>query len=163
MRGARVVEAEQDADVRQERHVVREGPAAPPGPGGRRNRRPAAAAPGGGAPRAPSPPPRRSARHGATGPVALALEGLASAHAPAGRARGAALLPGAAAALRSSTGAPLPPAERADVDRTEAAARTALGEAAVATAFGHGGGLTHDEAVCEAAEGSRGPGTFTKL
>ncbi|MFI6418142.1 BTAD domain-containing putative transcriptional regulator [Streptomyces sp. NPDC050842] len=84
--------------------------------------------------------------------VALALEGLASAHAPAGRARGAALLLGAAAALRSSTGAPLPPAERADVDRTEAAARAALGEAAFATAFAHGGSLTHDSAVSEATK-----------
>ncbi|WP_329623655.1 winged helix-turn-helix domain-containing protein [Streptomyces sp. NBC_01255] len=84
--------------------------------------------------------------------VALALEGLASAHAPAGRARGAALLLGAAAALRASTGAPLPPAERADVDRTEAAARAALGEAAFATAFTHGGSLTHDTAVTEATK-----------
>ncbi|MFE5716293.1 BTAD domain-containing putative transcriptional regulator [Streptomyces sp. NPDC056501] len=83
--------------------------------------------------------------------VALALEGLASAHAPAGRARGAALLLGAAAALRSSTGAPLPPAERADVDRTEEAARTALGEAAFATAFANGGSLPHATAVSEAA------------
>ncbi|RSS53307.1 BTAD domain-containing putative transcriptional regulator [Streptomyces sp. WAC01280] len=85
--------------------------------------------------------------------VALALEGLASAHAPAGRARGAALLLGAAAALRSSTGAPLPPAERADVDRAEEAARTALGEAAFATAFAHGGSLPHATAVSEAAHG----------
>ncbi|CAM5247248.1 hypothetical protein STANM309S_05270 [Streptomyces tanashiensis] len=70
--------------------------------------------------------------------VALALEGLASAHAPAGRARGAALLLGAAAALRASTGAPLPPAERGDVDRVEATARTALGDAAFAAALRHG-------------------------
>ncbi|MFE7551539.1 BTAD domain-containing putative transcriptional regulator [Streptomyces gardneri] len=86
--------------------------------------------------------------------VALALEGLASAHAPAGRARGAALLLGAAAALRASTGAPLPPAERVDVDRTEAAARTALGEEVFAAAFAHGGSLAHDTAVREAAHGS---------
>ncbi|MFE1902457.1 BTAD domain-containing putative transcriptional regulator [Streptomyces gardneri] len=86
--------------------------------------------------------------------VALALEGLASAHAPAGRARGAALLLGAAAALRASTGAPLPPAERVDVDRTEAAARAALGEEAYAAAFAHGGSLAHDTAVREAAHGS---------
>ncbi|MFB7354358.1 BTAD domain-containing putative transcriptional regulator [Streptomyces gardneri] len=86
--------------------------------------------------------------------VALALEGLASAHAPAGRARGAALLLGAAAALRASTGAPLPPAERVDVDRTEAAARAALGEEGFAGAFAHGGSLAHDTAVREAAHGS---------
>ncbi|MFE2554750.1 BTAD domain-containing putative transcriptional regulator [Streptomyces sp. NPDC059352] len=82
--------------------------------------------------------------------VALALEGLASAHAPAGRARGAALLLGAAAALRASTGAPLPPAERADVDRTEERARTVLGEAGFAEAFTHGTTLTHDAAVTAA-------------
>ncbi|WP_405853441.1 NB-ARC domain-containing protein [Streptomyces sp. NBC_00090] len=83
--------------------------------------------------------------------VALALEGLASAHAPAGRARGAALLLGAAAALRASTGAPLPPAERADVDRTEETARTVLGDADFAEAFTHGTTLTHDAAVTAAS------------
>ncbi|WP_411111940.1 BTAD domain-containing putative transcriptional regulator [Streptomyces sp. c-19] len=82
--------------------------------------------------------------------VALALEGLASAHAAAGRARGAALLLGAAAALRASTGAPLPPAERLDVDRTERTARTSLGASAFTTAFTHGTTLTHEAAVTEA-------------
>ncbi|MFF7774559.1 BTAD domain-containing putative transcriptional regulator [Streptomyces tanashiensis] len=82
--------------------------------------------------------------------VALALEGLASAHVPAGRARGAALLLGAAAALRASTGAPLPPAERGDVDRVESTARAALGDAAFAAAFRRGSSLTHDAAVREA-------------
>ncbi|MFD3532237.1 BTAD domain-containing putative transcriptional regulator [Streptomyces sp. NPDC058664] len=82
--------------------------------------------------------------------LALALEGLASAHAPAGRARGAALLLGAAAALRASTGAPLPPAERADVDRTEETARTALGAAAFTAAFTHGTTLPPETAATQA-------------
>ncbi|MFF1505831.1 BTAD domain-containing putative transcriptional regulator [Streptomyces sp. NPDC058326] len=83
--------------------------------------------------------------------VALALEGLASAHAPAGRAGGAALLLGAAAALRASTGAPLPPAERADVDRAEETARTALGATGFTTAFTHGTTLTPEAAVAAAS------------
>ncbi|MFD7959336.1 BTAD domain-containing putative transcriptional regulator [Streptomyces zaomyceticus] len=82
--------------------------------------------------------------------VALALEGLASAHALADRNRGAALLLGSASALRASTGAPLPPAERADVDRTEEAARTVLGAAAFTEAFAHGASLPHGAAVTEA-------------
>ncbi|MFD9243606.1 hypothetical protein ACFV0D_17055 [Streptomyces sp. NPDC059556] len=70
--------------------------------------------------------------------VALALEGLASAHGGAGRAKGAALLLGTASALRTSTGAPLPPAERADVDAAEAAARTVLGPEVFTETFAHG-------------------------
>ncbi|MEU0399792.1 BTAD domain-containing putative transcriptional regulator [Streptomyces sp. NPDC006197] len=82
--------------------------------------------------------------------VALALEGLASAHAGAGRAKGAALLLGTASALRSSTGAPLPPAERSDVDATETTARTALGPEAFTETFAHGTTLPHEQAVTEA-------------
>ncbi|MGA5194619.1 BTAD domain-containing putative transcriptional regulator [Streptomyces exfoliatus] len=88
--------------------------------------------------------------------VALAVEGLASAHAAAGRVRGAALLLGAAAALRASTGAPLPPAERLDVDRTERTARTSLGASAFTTAFTHGTTLTHEAAVTEAGRPDQG-------
>ncbi|MER7619994.1 BTAD domain-containing putative transcriptional regulator [Streptomyces sp. NPDC126503] len=73
--------------------------------------------------------------------VALALEGLASVLVPVGRPRGAALLLGAAEALRAATGAPLAPAERADVDRAEAAARAALGEPAFTTASARGAAL----------------------
>ncbi|MFJ8659107.1 BTAD domain-containing putative transcriptional regulator [Streptomyces sp. NPDC093795] len=83
--------------------------------------------------------------------LALALEGLASAHAPAGRAREAAVLLGAATALRASTGAPLAAAERADVDRTEEAARTALGAPAYTTAFTYGTNLPPESATREAA------------
>ncbi|MEU2072549.1 BTAD domain-containing putative transcriptional regulator [Streptomyces sp. NPDC013489] len=87
--------------------------------------------------------------------VALALEGLASAHAGAGRAKEAALLLGAASALRASTGAPLPPAERADVDAAEAAARTVLGPEVFTEAFTHGTALSHEQAVAEAGPAAR--------
>ncbi|GAB2593100.1 BTAD domain-containing putative transcriptional regulator [Streptomyces capparidis] len=53
--------------------------------------------------------------------LALALEGLAGARALAGRRRGAARLLAAAAATRERLGAPLPAAERGDVDRIAAA------------------------------------------
>ncbi|MFJ5142497.1 BTAD domain-containing putative transcriptional regulator [Streptomyces sp. NPDC088707] len=89
--------------------------------------------------------------------VALALEGLASAHAGAGRAKGAALLLGAASALRASTGAPLPAAERSDVDATETTARAALGPEAFTEAFTHGTTLPHERAVTEAAPPARAP------
>jgi predicted ATPase/DNA-binding SARP family transcriptional activator len=67
--------------------------------------------------------------------VALALEGLAGAHALAGEHRRAARLLGTAAAARRSVGAPLPPAERGDVDRIASALRRALGEDGFATEF----------------------------
>ncbi|MFB9908810.1 BTAD domain-containing putative transcriptional regulator [Allokutzneria oryzae] len=52
--------------------------------------------------------------------VALALEGLAGAHALAGRTERAARLLQEAERKRESVGAPLPPAERGDVDRVRA-------------------------------------------
>ncbi|MFC8826313.1 BTAD domain-containing putative transcriptional regulator [Streptomyces sp. NPDC057137] len=71
--------------------------------------------------------------------VALAVEGLAGARAAAGRYGDAARLLGAAAAARDSVGAPLPPAERRDVDRVTAVAREALGSAGVAGTAGAAG------------------------
>ncbi|MBO2459078.1 BTAD domain-containing putative transcriptional regulator [Actinomadura violacea] len=68
---------------------------------------------------------------------ALALEGLAGAFAGRDAERAARLL-GAAAALRASVGAPLPPAERGDVDRITAAVREALGDEAFAAGFEDG-------------------------
>ncbi|NBE98434.1 tetratricopeptide repeat protein [Nonomuraea sp. KC401] len=59
--------------------------------------------------------------------VALAYEGLAGAHSLAGRHEEAARLLNEAFRLRESVGAPLPPAERGDVDRITAVLRTALG------------------------------------
>jgi predicted ATPase len=82
--------------------------------------------------------------------LALSLEGLAGAAALRGRAPAAecaALLLGAADAARRGVGAPLPPAERGDVDRITAAARTALGGPAFAEAFERGARLTAEEAV----------------
>uniref|UniRef100_UPI0010419DED hypothetical protein n=1 Tax=Actinomadura roseirufa TaxID=2094049 RepID=UPI0010419DED len=52
---------------------------------------------------------------------------LAGAHALDGDAPAAARLLGTAAALRASVGAPLPPAERGDVDRITATVRAVLG------------------------------------
>ncbi|MFD9405875.1 BTAD domain-containing putative transcriptional regulator [Streptomyces sp. NPDC059989] len=72
--------------------------------------------------------------------LALALEGLAGALALAGRPAPAAALLGAADTARRSAGAPLPPAERGDVDRTTAVARTALGAERFAAEFARGAG-----------------------
>ncbi|GAA4041157.1 hypothetical protein [Streptomyces shaanxiensis] len=79
--------------------------------------------------------------------MALALEGLAGAHALAGRHAYAALLLGAAHAARDSVGMPLPPAERGDVDRITAAVREHLDEDAYLAAFRRGTGLTPEEGL----------------
>ncbi|WP_206307220.1 BTAD domain-containing putative transcriptional regulator [Streptomyces sp. ICN441] len=82
--------------------------------------------------------------------LALSLEGLAGAAAlrgPGPAAESAALLLGAADAARRGVGAPLPPAERGDVDRVTASARKALGGPAFAEAFERGARLTAEEAV----------------
>ncbi|MFD3840204.1 BTAD domain-containing putative transcriptional regulator [Streptomyces sp. NPDC058642] len=70
--------------------------------------------------------------------VALALEGLAGAHHLAGRSERAARLLGTAARFRTSVRAPLPPAERGDVDRITAAVRTVLGDSPFAAEFARG-------------------------
>lgn len=67
--------------------------------------------------------------------IALAMEGLAGARALAGDHGEAARLLGAATAARESAGAPLPPAERGDVDRISAVVRRALGERAFDAEF----------------------------
>lgn len=82
--------------------------------------------------------------------LALSLEGLAGAaalpgHGPA--ATRATVLLGAAAAARDRAGAPLPPAERADVDRITTSARAALGAAAFSEAYERGTRLTPEDAV----------------
>ncbi|WP_051852583.1 BTAD domain-containing putative transcriptional regulator [Streptomyces aureocirculatus] len=70
--------------------------------------------------------------------VALALEGLAGARSLAGEHLDAAALLGEAAALRQAEGAPLPPAERTDVDRATARSRAALGATAFEAAYEKG-------------------------
>ncbi|WP_327039639.1 BTAD domain-containing putative transcriptional regulator [Micromonospora maris] len=62
--------------------------------------------------------------------IALSLEGVAGTYSLLGDHERAALLSGAAQAVRAGAGAPLPPAERGDVDRI-----TARGVAAVGDAF----------------------------
>ncbi|MFF4081968.1 hypothetical protein ACFYZN_21535 [Streptomyces sp. NPDC001777] len=59
----------------------------------------------------------------------------------------AAVLLGAADAARRGVGAPLPTAERADVDRITARTTTALGEEALRAAFEHGAGPAPEEAA----------------
>ncbi|MFI8513241.1 AfsR/SARP family transcriptional regulator [Streptomyces sp. NPDC085460] len=79
--------------------------------------------------------------------VALGLEGLAGAHALDGRGEEAALLLGAAGTLRASTGAPLPPAERGDVERAETVVRALLGDDAYTAARARGERLDAEEVV----------------
>ncbi|GAA2841290.1 BTAD domain-containing putative transcriptional regulator [Nonomuraea rubra] len=77
-------------------------------------------------------------RNGDLRAVALAIEGLAGAHALNGRHEQAAALLGAASACRDSVGAPLPRAERGDVDRITATIRAAIGEQAFTAGFARG-------------------------
>ncbi|MEV0449718.1 BTAD domain-containing putative transcriptional regulator [Streptomyces sp. NPDC050600] len=83
--------------------------------------------------------------------LALSLEGLAGAALltanPTTGPASAALLLGAADAARRGVGAPLPPAERGDVDRIAGAAVAALGETAYTTGFEQGARLTPYDAV----------------
>ncbi|MER5947601.1 BTAD domain-containing putative transcriptional regulator [Streptomyces sp. NPDC001904] len=78
---------------------------------------------------------------------ALTLEGLAGAVSLAGDAAGAALLLGAADAARRGVGAPLPAAERGDVERIAARALGALGGAAYDARFREGAALEPEKAL----------------
>ncbi|MEU5361980.1 BTAD domain-containing putative transcriptional regulator [Streptomyces sp. NPDC005925] len=85
--------------------------------------------------------------------LALSLEGLAGAAALRRTGRGAAraaLLLGAADAARRGVGAPLPPAERGDVDRITAAAEAVLGGPAFKEEFERGARTAAEEAVRQA-------------
>jgi tetratricopeptide (TPR) repeat protein len=88
-------------------------------------------------------------RMGLNHPILLCLEGLARVAVAQGRMERAARLCGAAAALREDKGWPLPPAKRAEHDRTVAAAHAALGEAAFTAAWARGHALPLEEAIEE--------------
>ena len=81
--------------------------------------------------------------------IAYALEGFAWLAGAQGQARLAALLFGAANALRQSLRAPLPPADH-PYDPPISAARTELGDDAFSAAWAEGRAMTLDEAVREA-------------
>ncbi|MFH8438065.1 BTAD domain-containing putative transcriptional regulator [Streptomyces sp. NPDC018007] len=91
--------------------------------------------------------------------LALSLEGLAGASvlsAHTSTATRSAILLGAAAAARRRAGAPLPPAERTDVDRITTATRAALGPAAFREAYEQGTGWEPEEAVQATRTGTEG-------
>jgi hypothetical protein len=75
------------------------------------------------------------------------LEGLAALAAAQAQPERAARLFGTAEGLREAMGAPLPPAERAEHDRSVAAVRTTLGEEAFAAAWAEGRAMSRDQAV----------------
>lgn len=87
--------------------------------------------------------------------VALALEGLAGVQALVGLHYQAAQLLGAATAARASAGAPLPSAERGDVDRITAAVQSALSEEEFTAEFDRGYELeASDYEVCAVPSGA---------
>ncbi|HYL44303.1 MAG TPA: LuxR C-terminal-related transcriptional regulator, partial [Ktedonobacteraceae bacterium] len=79
----------------------------------------------------------------------LLLEGLASVVGAQGEGTWAAQVWGAAEALRESFTKPLPPIERADYDRSVAAARTQLGEKAFAAAWAQGRMMTPEQVAAQ--------------
>jgi predicted ATPase/DNA-binding SARP family transcriptional activator len=85
--------------------------------------------------------------HGAPLLLAVALEGLAGIGGAAGDPELAALLLGVAATVRRIAGMPLPPGQRAEVDRVTRVARQALGEDGFASTFARGAALPMEEAV----------------
>jgi tetratricopeptide (TPR) repeat protein len=84
--------------------------------------------------------------------IAPNLEGLAALAVAQGQSERAARLYGAAEGLREAIGAPLPPAKRAEHDRSVAAVRTALGEQEFAAAWAEGRTMSIEQAVTYALE-----------
>jgi tetratricopeptide (TPR) repeat protein len=80
------------------------------------------------------------------------LEGLAAVAVAQSQPKRAARLFGAAEGLRQAMGTPLPPAERAEHDRSVAAVRTALGAEPFAAAWAEGRALSLEEACAYALE-----------
>jgi DNA-binding CsgD family transcriptional regulator len=87
--------------------------------------------------------------------IAPTLEGLAVVAAAQGETTWAVRLLAAAAALRDSLGAPLPPVYGADYECCVAAARAQLGEQAFLVAWAEGRGMTWEQALA-----ARGPVTI---
>jgi predicted ATPase/DNA-binding XRE family transcriptional regulator len=79
----------------------------------------------------------------------VCLEGLARVKVAQGRMERAAQICGAASALREYMGWPLPPAKRAEHERTVAAAREALGEEVFAATWARGHALPLEEAITD--------------
>ncbi len=84
--------------------------------------------------------------------IASYLEGLAGVVVVQGEPAWAAQLWGAAIAVRNAMGAPLPPVERADYERSVATARARLGEKAFTAAWAEGRTMTPEQAL--AAQGT---------
>jgi non-specific serine/threonine protein kinase len=89
--------------------------------------------------------------------IALALAGMARLAADRGQPERAARLVGAVAALREAGGLPVEPIYHEVHERTEAIARTALGEEAFAAAWDAGRTLRLGAAIAEAGELDRSP------
>ena len=87
--------------------------------------------------------------------VASCLEGLAAVAGARGQGARAARLYGAAAALRATIGAPLPPGDRPGHERHLAAARAGVDEAAWAAAWAEGAAMPLEQAVADARQATR--------
>ena len=88
-------------------------------------------------------------RMGQNHAILACLEGLSRVAVAQGKMERAARLCGTAAALREDIGWPLPPAKRAEHDRTVTAARGALGEEVFAAAWARGHALPLEETVTD--------------
>src|SRR5262249_54302749 len=99
---------------------------------------------------------------GSKGGIAKGLERLAAVSVAEAYPERAARLFGAAEGLRAAMGALLPPADRAEHDRSVATARTALGEEAFAAAWAEGRALTLEAVIRVAFEDYEIPSTGAK-
>jgi predicted ATPase/DNA-binding SARP family transcriptional activator len=88
--------------------------------------------------------------------IASILEGLAALAVAQAQSERAARLFGAEEGLREAMGAPLPPADRAEHDRSVAAVRTALGEEGFAAAWAEGQRMELEQAIACALEADCG-------
>jgi hypothetical protein len=88
--------------------------------------------------------------------IAECLESLAGLAAAERRFTRAGRCLGAAEALRETMGAPLPPSERAEYDRTLRAVRGGCGGEAFAAAWAEGRAMPLEQAVCVALEAEPG-------